>query len=412
MSSPRMPLSVLDLSPISSGSTAGQALRNSLDLATRIEAAGYRRHWVAEHHFTPGVASSAPALLIGQIAAATSTIRVGSAAVQTGHQTALSIVEQFGILDALFPGRIDLGLGRSGQRRSEALAALEARQRAAEVARLKGGGAKKPRKPPREAHVVDGLLIPKPFDPSGLFGSSRFRYQAALQQQPGAESPDYGDQVAEVLALIAGSLETPDGDLVHATPGEGAGVDVWIFGSSAGQSAEVAGVQGLPFTANYHVSPATVLDALGAYREAFRPSAHLAAPYVAVSADVVVAEDDATAQRLASPFGLWVRSIRTGQGAVAYPSPEEADGHRWTDEDRALVADRVDTQFVGTPDAVVEQLEVLARVTGADELVVTSITHQHADRVRSHELLAEAWSAGAPAGATPVGALVGGRAPA
>jgi luciferase family oxidoreductase group 1 len=113
MSIPAIPLSVLDLAPITSGSTAGQALRNSIDLAQRAEAAGYRRYWLAEHHFTPGVASSAPALLIGQIAAATTSIRVGSGAVQTGHQTPISIVEQFGILDALFPGRIDLGLGRS-----------------------------------------------------------------------------------------------------------------------------------------------------------------------------------------------------------------------------------------------------------------------------------------------------------
>ena len=376
--SARVPLSVLDLSPITSGSTAGEALHNSLDLARRIEAAGYRRHWVAEHHFTPGVASSAPALLIGQIAAITDRIRVGSAAVQTGHQTALSIVEQFGILDALFPGRIDLGLGRSGQRRAEAVADLETRT-------------PRPPRPKRVAHVVDGLLIPKPFNPSALFGSPRFRHQAALQQQPGATSPAYGDQVAEVLALLDGSLATPDGDAVHAIPGEGADVEVWIFGSSAGESARVAGARGLPFTANYHVSPGTVLEAIDAYRSAFRPSDSLAEPYVAVSADVVVADREADARRLASPFGVWVRSVRTGQGAIPFPSPEEADRHRWTDEDRTLVADRVDTQFVGDPDGVVAGLEVLARATGADELVITCITHEHADRVRSHELLARAW---------------------
>ena len=122
MTRPTTPLSILDLAPIVSGGSSGQALRNSIDLARHAEAAGYRRFWLAEHHFTPGVASSAPPLLIGQVAAATSTIRVGSAAVQTGHQTPLAIVEQFGILDALFGGRIDLGLGRSGQRRAEAIA--------------------------------------------------------------------------------------------------------------------------------------------------------------------------------------------------------------------------------------------------------------------------------------------------
>ena len=186
---------------------------------------------------------------------------------------------------------------------------------------------------------------------------------------------------------------TPDGDPIHAVPGEGAGVEVWIFGSSAGQSADVAGARGLPFTANYHVSPATVLQAVEAYRSAFRPSEHLAEPYVAVSADVVVASDDETARRLASPYGLWVRSIRTGEGAIPFPTPEEADAYEWSAEDRDLVSDRIDTQFVGTPAAVVTSLEALRSVTGADELVITTITHDHADRVRSHQLLAEAWFA-------------------
>jgi alkanesulfonate monooxygenase SsuD/methylene tetrahydromethanopterin reductase-like flavin-dependent oxidoreductase (luciferase family) len=153
----------------------------------------------------------------------------------------------------------------------------------------------------------------------------------------------------------------------------------------------VAGARGLPFAANYHVAPAKVLEAVDAYRAAFRPSATLARPYVMVSADVVVAEDDATARRLASPYGLWVRSVRTGAGAIPYPSEREALAHRWSDADRDLVADRVDTQFVGTPAAVAERLATLRRVTGADELLVTTVTHGHADRVRSFELLAKHW---------------------
>ena len=164
-----------------------------------------------------------------------------------------------------------------------------------------------------------------------------------------------------------------------------------VFGSSAGQSAQVAGERGLAFAANYHVSPGTVLEAIDAYRAAFRPSDRLATPHVIVSADVVVADDDATARHLAAPYGLWVRSIRTGQGATPFPSPGEAADHDWTAEDRELVADRVATQFVGSPATVVEQLRTLQRVTGADELVVTTITHDHADRVRSAGLLAEAW---------------------
>jgi luciferase family oxidoreductase group 1 len=154
----------------------------------------------------------------------------------------------------------------------------------------------------------------------------------------------------------------------------------------------VAGERGLPFAANYHVSPASVLEAVEAYREAFKPSAWLAEPYVVVSADAVVAEDEATARELASPYALWVRSIRTGAGAMRFATPAEAAAHPWTDADRELVRDRVDTQFTGTPEQVAERLRVLRRVTGADELLVTTITHDHDDRVRSYELLAEAWN--------------------
>jgi alkanesulfonate monooxygenase SsuD/methylene tetrahydromethanopterin reductase-like flavin-dependent oxidoreductase (luciferase family) len=386
--SPALPLSVLDLAPITSGSDAGQALRNSIDLAQRAEAAGYRRYWLAEHHFTPGVASSAPALLIGQIAAATSSIRVGSGAVQTGHQTPIAIVEEFGILDALFPGRIDLGLGRSGQLRAELVAALARR------ARTDGDGTS-PRRV-RQARVVDGLLIPKPFSYAALAGSTRLQYLNAQLQQPGAETPDYRDQVEEILALLDGTAVSPDGDAVVAVPGRGAAVEPWIFGSSRGASAEVAGRHGLAFAASYHITPATALEAVEAYRAAFEPSARWSEPHVAVSADVVVADDEDTARELASPYGFWVRSIRTGQGAIPYPSPAEAAWHHWSAEDRELVADRVDTQFVGTASSVADQLETLARVTGADELVVTTITHRHADRVRSHELLAREWRDRAP----------------
>src|SRR6476659_8919889 len=175
MTDPRIPLSVLDLAPITSGGTAADALRDSIDLAQRVEAAGYRRHWLAEHHFTPGVASTSPGVLIGQIAAATSTIRVGAAAVQVGFRTALSVAEEFGILDALHPGRIDLGLGRSGQRRSEAVTELDASRAG----------------PPPEPteRVVDGLLIPKPFSFAQLLASPRLRHLYGHLQQPGAQSP-------------------------------------------------------------------------------------------------------------------------------------------------------------------------------------------------------------------------------
>ncbi|WP_027343240.1 LLM class flavin-dependent oxidoreductase [Hamadaea tsunoensis] len=369
-----VPLSILDLAPIVEGGTAARALRDSADLVQRAEQLGYARFWVAEHHLTPGVASSQPALLLGHLAGVTSTIRLGSGAVQTGHQTALSIVEQFGMLDALHPGRFDLGLGRSGQRRTEALSAAKT--------------AGPP--PPKPERVVDGLLLPGAYNPAQLLASERFAVYERLLQQDGAQSADFGVQVKEILDLLAGTFDG-GGVEVHAVPGEGAAVQVWLLGSSAGQSARVAGALGLPFTANYHVTPATVLEAVEAYRAAFQPSAVLAEPHVMVSADVVVAPDDAAARELAEPYGLWVRSIRAGGGAVPFPTAATSAAHEWTDEDRALVADRVRTQFVGAPATVAERLSTLQRVTGADELIVTTATHDHGARVRSFELLAKEW---------------------
>ncbi|MGW3865097.1 LLM class flavin-dependent oxidoreductase, partial [Streptomyces sp. NPDC005047] len=198
-------------------------------------------------------------------------------------------------------------------------------------------------------------------------------------------------QGAGQFRVLAGDYRSPEGVEAHVVPGEGADVHVWILGSSGGQSAEAAGARGLRFAANYHVSPATVLEAVDGYRSFFQPSEFLDKPYVTVSADVVVAEDDATARELATGYGLWVRSIRTAEGAIEFPTPEEARAHVWSDEDRALVRDRVDTQFVGSPAHVADRLEQLQEATDADELLITTITHDHADRVRSYQLLAEEW---------------------
>jgi luciferase family oxidoreductase group 1 len=216
--------------------------------------------------------------------------------------------------------------------------------------------------------------------------------QKTLLQLPGAQPQDYTEQVGDILALLRGNYRSNDGVEAHVIPGEHAAVQVWILGSSGGESAQVAGANGLRFAANYHVSPATVLEAAEGYRAAFRPSADLSSPCVSVSADVVVAGDEASARRLASGYGLWVRSIRSGAGAIPFPAPDQAAAHRWTDEDRALVADRVGTQFVGTAAQVADQLERLRDATGADELIITTITHDHADRVRSYELLAREWA--------------------
>jgi alkanesulfonate monooxygenase SsuD/methylene tetrahydromethanopterin reductase-like flavin-dependent oxidoreductase (luciferase family) len=398
------PLTVLDLVPISSGSSPAEALHNTIALARATESFGYARYWFAEHHLNPGVAGTSPAVVLALTADATSTIRIGSGAVQLGHRTALSTVEEFGLIDALHPGRLDLGLGRSGGRppqpqqppdREPALVGA-ARPDGADQGGADQGGADQSGADQGGAATGNrrdrsGLLIPPRFSVEKLLGSPRFRMQKTLLQLPGASPQDYAEQVADILALLQGTYRSPDGVEGHAIPGEGADVQVWILGSSGGQSASVAGENGLRFAANYHVSPATVIEAADAYRAAFRPSADLERPYVSVSADVVVAKDETRARELASGYGLWVRSIRTGEGAIPFPTPQEARAHSWTDEDRALVADRVDTQFVGSPGQVADQLEQLQEATGADELVITTITHDHADRVRSYRLLADEW---------------------
>ncbi|PWI41549.1 LLM class flavin-dependent oxidoreductase [Streptomyces sp. ICBB 8177] len=369
------PLGILDLVPIPSGATAADALRDSIDLARRAEEFGYARYWFAEHHLNPGVAGTSPAVVLALAAAATSTIRLGSGALQLGHRTALSSVEEFGLIDALYPGRLDLGLGRSGGRPP-----------------ARPGGPAPTTTPVVDGRTPNGLRIPPRFSFEHLLGSPRFALHQRLLRQPNAEPQEYGEQVADVLALLRGTYRSDDGVEAHAVPGEGADVQVWILGSSGGTSAQVAGRNGLRFAANYHVSPATVLEAAEGYRAGFEPSDDLAKPYVGVSADVVVAEDDATARELATGYGLWVRGIRSAEGAIPFPTPDEARAHVWTDADRALVADRVETQFVGSPARVADQLEQLQEATEADELIVTTITHDHADRVRSYRLLAEEWS--------------------
>ncbi|MEV6197736.1 MsnO8 family LLM class oxidoreductase [Streptomyces sp. NPDC051920] len=372
-----IPLGVLDLIPISSGSTAADALRNSIDLARRTESLGYTRYWFAEHHLNPGVAGTSPAVVLALTASATSTIRLGAGAVQLGHRTALSTVEEFGLIDALHPGRFDLGLGRSGGRPTGRTA-----------------GPLATATPVVDGRAPNGLRIPPRFSFEHLLGSPRVALQRALLQQPDAKSQDYGEQVDDILALLAGTYRSADGVEAHAVPGEGADLELWILGSSGGQSAEVAGRNGLRFGANYHVSPATVLEAVDGYRAAFQPSDVLDKPYVSVSADVVVAEDDERARELATGYGLWVRSIRTAEGAIEFPTPDEARAHTWSDADLDLVQDRLDTQFVGSPKRVAAQLSQLQEATGADELLITTITHDHTDRVRSYELLAEEWRAG------------------
>jgi alkanesulfonate monooxygenase SsuD/methylene tetrahydromethanopterin reductase-like flavin-dependent oxidoreductase (luciferase family) len=370
----RAPLSVLDLVPVVSGEGPSDALRNSMDLARQAERLGYARYWVAEHHLNPGVAGTSPAVVIALLAGATSTIRVGSGAVLLGHRTALGTIEEFGLLDAAFPGRIDLGLGRSG-----------GKPPTSDQGDL-------PPVPLVDGRTAEGLLVPPKPSIQHLLGSPRFQLQRELLHLPGAQSADYGEQVDDILAFVAGTYRSRDGVPAQVVPGEGADLQLWVLGSSGGESAQVAGKRGLRFATNYHVNPSGVLEAAAAYRAAFEPSDELARPHVAVSADVVVADDEDTARELATGYGLWVRSIRTAEGAIPFPTPDEARAWDWSEEDRALVQDRIDTQFVGNAAQVADQLEVLQRGVGADELVVTTITHDHDDRVRSYELLAQEWA--------------------
>lgn len=386
------PLAVLDLLPVSDGATNSEAVSNAVDLAQQSERFGYHRYWFAEHHLNPGVIGAAPAIAIALVAGATKTIRLGSAGVQFGHRTPLSIVEEFGLINALHPGRLDLGIGRSIGRPAPKPDTEPAPERELVAAAATNYVAAAGGSTHTSEQVADnGLLLPKRYDFSKLIGSPKLGLTLSLLQQPNAYTPEYADQIDDLLALLRGSYRSQDGLDAHASPGEGAPLQVWILGASGGSSASVAGANGLRFAASYHHSPSTVLDAVDAYREAFRPSADLDQPYISVSADVVVAPDDATAARLASGYGLWVRSIRTGAGAIAFPTPEQAAAHVWSDEDRELVKDRIDTQLVGSPTSVADKLQQLQRATGAHELAITTITHQHADRVRSYQLLAAEW---------------------
>jgi alkanesulfonate monooxygenase SsuD/methylene tetrahydromethanopterin reductase-like flavin-dependent oxidoreductase (luciferase family) len=373
----RVPLSILDLAIVPDGATGAEAIGASLDLAVAADRLGYRRVWYAEHHLAPGVASAAPAVLAALAASRTSRIRVGSGAVLLSTTSPLVAAEQFGTIAAAFPGRVDLGLGRAFTPPPD--------------------GARARRAEPTPARDVDGLHVPAspPFD----FGDSELRERFLAQARvlaTGRAPGEFRRELRVVLDLLAGRLED-EGRSFVSPPADRAELDLWVLASSGGESARVAGELGLPLAANFHVSPSTVLETVAAYRAAFRPGV-LAEPYVVVSVDVLAADTDARAERLADGFADWVRSIRRGGGAVAYPRPGSARpwGERGDDE-QALLRDRLETRVVGSPANVVERLDTLQRVTGADELLVTTQTHDPADTRRSFELLAQAWSTGAAA---------------
>jgi luciferase family oxidoreductase group 1 len=321
---------VLDLAPVAAGSTSAQALRSTIELAKHTEALGYTRFWLAEHHNMPGIASSAPAVLIGQVAAATSTIRVGSGGVMLPNHPPLVVAEQFGMLTALYPDRIDLGLGRA------------------------------PGTDPRTAQALRRSTEPLSAD-------------------------DFPEQLVELLGYF-----NPAQGQVQAVPAAGNQPPVWLLGSS-GYSAQLAGMLGLPFAFAHHFSARNTLPAVELYRRSFRPSDMLEKPFVLIAAAVVAAEDDERAEWLSGSMGLSFVKLRQGRPGLL-PTPEEAATYPYTDFDKAVLADRQSSQIVGGPDTVRKGVEELVAATGADELMVTTMVHDPAARLRSYELLAGLWS--------------------
>ncbi|MBD8059220.1 LLM class flavin-dependent oxidoreductase [Cellulomonas sp. JH27-2] len=367
----RVPLSILDLAVVGEGSTGADAIRASLDLAVEADRLGYRRVWYAEHHLAPGVASASPAVLAALAAARTTNIRVGSGAVLLSTTSPLVAAEQFGAIAAAHPGRVDLGLGR------------------AFTPPPTSSGAPARRVEPTPARVVDGLHVPAspPFDYNDSELRERFLAHARVLAT-GRQSADFRSELEVVLALRAGELQA-EGRPFVSPPVQHADLDLWVLASSGGESARVAGELGLPLAANFHVSPSSIVETVASYRAAFRPGV-LAQPYVTVSVDVLAADTDAEAERLADGFADWVLSIRRGPGASTYPRPGTSSA--LSDADRALVRDRLETRVVGGPATVVDRLAVLQRATGADELLVTTQTHDPADSRCSFALLADAWS--------------------
>ena len=320
------PLSVLDLAPVPQGATPADALHRALDLARHAERWGYRRYWLAEHHNMTGIASAATAVAVGYVAAGTTTIRVGSGGVMLPNHAPLVIAEQFGTLETLYPGRIDLGLGR--------------------------------------APGTDGRTL------------------RALRRDPDA-ADSFPQDVMELQALLGPSRP---GQAVHAIPGAGTNVPIWILGSSL-FGAQLAAMLGLPYAFASHFAPAALDDALAIYRERFRPSAQLDRPHAAVLANVICADTDAEARRLfTSAQQSFTGLLRGTRGQL--PLPVEDIDATWLPAEAAQVGAMLACSLVGSPATVSDGLARLAARTGADELVAVAAIHDHRARLRSYELLA------------------------
>ena len=325
-----VPLSVLDLAPIVEGGTAADAFRRSLDLAQHAERWGYRRFWLAEHHNMPGIASAATTVLMGHIAAGTSTIRVGAGGIMLPNHAPLQIAEQFGTLESLFPGRIDLGLGRAPGTDPAAAMALR-----------------------RTLHN----------DPAG-----------------------FPQDVQELFAYLQPSAP---GQRVRAIPGEGLDVPIWILGSST-FGAQVAAAFGLPFAFASHFAAAMLTEATRVYRELFRPSARLSRPRLMLGVNVVAADTRDEARFLASSGRQSFASLRAGTPIPLPPPSREWTRAEVEDFTGTAPAEASRASFVGTGETVGAQLQEFVAKTGADELIVASHVYDHAARLRSYEIVSTA----------------------
>ena len=323
------PLSVLDLSPIVEGGDAGQSLRNSAELAAHAERLGYKRFWMAEHHSMPGIASAATAVALAFVGTHTSTIRIGAGGIMLPNHAPLTIAEQFGTLDALFPGRVDLGLGRA----------------------------------------------------PGTDQAAAY----ALRRNLNAGSDQFPNDVVELQGYFKGA-----NGRVRAIPGEGQDVPLWILGSSL-YGAQLAAMLGLPYAFASHFAPQMLDEAIRVYRQSFQPSEQLDRPYVMLGFNAFVADTDEEAQLLATSVQQAFVALRTGQ-PTKLPPPVANYSDSLPLEAKAILRSVLSCSAIGTPDRAREQLEAFVARTGADELMVTAQIFDPKARLRSYELLMEAVS--------------------
>jgi len=320
--------STLDLVPVRADGSPAQSLHNSLDLARHVEKFGYNRFWVAEHHNMDGIASSATAVLLSYLAGGTSTIRVGAGGVMLPNHAPLVIAEQFGTLESLYPGRIDLGLGRAP-------------------------------------------------------GSDQMTARALRRERSGS-ADDFPDDVEELVRYLG--PRTADQKVI-AVPGYGTHVPIWLLGSSL-FSAQLAGLRGLPYAFASHFAPRYMHEAIRIYRNHFQPSAVLDKPYVMLGVPLVAADTDEQANYLATSVYQRILALMRGQSLVQRPPVESMDG-LWLPHEREAVGDFLGLAMVGGPQKIRAKLDVLLEQTQADELIFTCDLYEHADRIRSYELLAQ-----------------------